>query len=121
MRKADANEQGNFATNIATNMGIRNQTSKGRGREGRASTRRNTAGAAVGVEAAEVDETVWAPPTGAYLTDETGLFRVANAFSSSDELFLEFENCMTLGLVLCPARTVAKLGLRIVTPASFNL
>jgi len=91
-------------------MGTRNQTSKGR-----APTRRSTDGAAVGVE---VDETVWAPPTGAYLTDETGLFRVADAFSSSGELFLEFENCTTLGLVLCPARTVAELGLRIVTPAS---
>ncbi len=34
------------------------------------------------------------------------------------ELFLELENCTTLGLVLCPARTIAKLGLRMVIPAS---
>lgn len=88
-------------------MGIRNQTSK----KGRASTRWSACRSAS-------DEKVWAPPTGAYLTDETGLFRVADVFSNAGELFLELENCTTLGLVLCPARTVAKLGLRMVIPAS---
>jgi len=94
-------------------MSIRNQTSKGR-----ASRRPSTArAAAAGASGAELDETIWAPATGAYLTDETGLFRVADVFSHSGELFLELENCTTLGLVLCPARTVARLGLRIIVPA----
>lgn len=95
-------------------MGIRDQTSKGKGKgRGRTPTKRSIAKTAAG---ANLDATVWAPPTGAYLTDETGLFRVADAFSSSGELFLELENCTTLSLVLCPARTVASLGLRTVIP-----
>lgn len=93
-------------------MGIRNQTSNGR-----MSARRARVSGAAG-RAAGSDETVWAPPAGAYLTDETGLFRVADAFSNSGELFLELENCATLSLILCPARTVAKLGLRVVAPAA---
>lgn len=62
------------------------------------------------------EDTVWAPSTDAYLTDETALFRVADAISNRGELFFELENCSTLELILCPARTVGKLGLRKVTP-----
>jgi hypothetical protein len=94
-------------------MGIRNQTTKAGRVAGRAPRKRRLA-----ADWTCVSDTVWAPPTGAYLTDETGLFRVADAFSNADELFLELENCATLGLVLCPARTVAKLGLRTVVPVS---
>lgn len=71
--------------------------------------------------AGDCDETVWAPSSGAYLTDEIGLFRVVDAFSNAGELFMELENCATLGLVLCPARAVTQLGLRIVIPASSAL
>ena len=67
--------------------------------------------------ACEAAETVWAPSTGAYITDGTGLFRVADALSTRGELFLELEDCNTLEIILCPARTVARLGLRTVTPA----
>jgi hypothetical protein len=63
------------------------------------------------------EETVCAPSKDAYLTDETALFRVAEAISNRGELFFELENCKTLELILCPARTVTKRGLRKVTPA----
>lgn len=100
-------------------MGIRNHASKAGGTADRASCRARAAGrrGAAG-DGAALQDTVWAPPTGAYLTDEAGLFRVADAFSNAGELFLELENCTTLGLVLCPARTIAKLGLRVVAPTS---
>jgi hypothetical protein len=62
------------------------------------------------------DETV-SPSTGAYLTDGTSLFRVADALSNRGELFLEIEDCGTLELILCPTRTLARLGLRPVVPA----
>jgi hypothetical protein len=84
-------------------MALRNQTNNMIGRSRR--------GASV------AEETVWAPSTGAYITDGTGLFRVADAISTRSELFLELEDCRTLELILCPARTVARLGLRTVTPA----
>lgn len=71
-----------------------------------------------GNAAASVQETVWAPMAGAYLTDGTTLFCVADAISNRGELFLELENCATYELILCPARTVARLGLRSVTPAA---
>ncbi|HUN77651.1 MAG TPA: hypothetical protein VMU32_01900 [Solirubrobacteraceae bacterium] len=94
-------------------MALRNQTNNNRsiGRSGRS---RRAAAAEVEVE---IEETVWAPSTGAYITDGTGLFRVADAISTRGELFLELEDCRTLELILCQARTVARLGLRKVTPA----
>ncbi len=63
-------------------------------------------------------ETVWAPPPGVYLTDETALFRVADILSHGREMLLELEDCTTLELILCPARKLSRLGLRTVTPAS---
>jgi hypothetical protein len=78
---------------------------------------RATATAARQGTAAGVEETVWAPMAGAYLTDGTALFCVAEAISNRGELFLELENCVTFELILCPARTVARLGLRGITPA----
>lgn len=87
-------------------MALRNQTNNLTGRAGR---NRRIGSAA--------EETVWAPSRGSYITDGTGLFRVADAISTRGELFLELEDCRTLELILCPARTVARLGLRRVTPA----
>jgi hypothetical protein len=86
-------------------MGLRDQTSN----IGKAAQRRS---AATGFQ-----ETVWAPSTGTYLTDGTALYRVADALSGRHELLLELEDCGTLELILCPARTVAGLGLSTVTPA----
>jgi hypothetical protein len=63
------------------------------------------------------EATVWAPSTDTYLTNEIALFRVADALSSRGELLLELEDCQTLELILCPARTLAGRGLRTVIPA----
>jgi hypothetical protein len=60
---------------------------------------------------------VWAPSPGTYLTDGSALLRVQDALSGGGEMFLELEDCSTLELILCPARTVAGLALRTVTPA----
>ncbi|HEY2768281.1 MAG TPA: hypothetical protein VGI76_08490 [Solirubrobacteraceae bacterium] len=69
--------------------------------------------------AVEHPETVSTPSPGAYLTDETALFRVADIHTHGREMLLELEDCVTLELILYPAR---KLGggckLRVVTPAS---
>lgn len=88
-------------------MALRNQTNNPTGRR-----KRNRS------PASATHETVWAPSTGSYITDGTGLFRVADAISTRGELFLELEDCRSLELILCPAHTVARLGLRTVTPAT---
>jgi hypothetical protein len=69
--------------------------------------------------AAGLEETVWAPSPGAYLTDGAALSHVAHTISDTDsgELFLELEDCSTLEVVLCPARAVVGSGLRSVSPA----
>jgi hypothetical protein len=68
---------------------------------------------------AGVEDTVWVPSAGAYLTDGATLFCVGHTLSDNvnGELFLELENCCTSDVVLCPARAVTPLGLRSVTPA----
>jgi len=69
---------------------------------------------------APLEDAVWAPSPGAYLTDGGSLFRVEHALSDSlsGELFLELEDCRTMEMVLCPARVVTASGLRSVTPTS---
>lgn len=94
-------------------MGLRNQSNN---IDDLARTRARRAGKSSGGGGAQ--ETVWAPAAGAYLTDGLALFCVADAISNRGELFLELENCASYELILCPARTVARLGLRSVTPAS---
>jgi hypothetical protein len=58
------------------------------------------------------------PPDGAYLTDERALFHVERTLvdSPQGELFVELEDCGTLDLIFCSARSVAALGLRTVQP-----
>jgi hypothetical protein len=57
------------------------------------------------------------PPEGAYLTDGTMLLRVASQFADLEgNPLLELEDCRTLELVLCPARRIAALRLRLVSP-----
>jgi hypothetical protein len=65
-------------------------------------------------------DTVWAPSAGAYLTDGSVLFRVADTLVDKvgGNLFLELEDCTTLEIVLCPARSVTELALHPITPAS---
>jgi len=80
---------------------------------------RNRGGAASSSPVAAIDDTVWAPSPGSYLTDGVTLFLVASAMSGSAEggdLYLELEDCGTLEIVLCPVRGLAEWGLRAVTP-----
>lgn len=56
---------------------------------------------------------------GAYLTDGAKLLRVAHTLPCSveGERFVALEDCVTLEIVLCPARTIMESRLRPVTPA----
>jgi hypothetical protein len=58
------------------------------------------------------------PSPGSYLTDGAALFRVSQTLPGSVEEgpLLELEDCGTLEILLCSARTVARAGLRSVTP-----
>jgi hypothetical protein len=57
-------------------------------------------------------------PDGAYLTDGKTLFRVERTLVDGPqrEMFVELEDCATLELIFCSARSIAELGLRIVQP-----
>lgn len=59
------------------------------------------------------------PPDGTYLTDGKALFHVERTLldGPQGELFVELEDCHTLDLIFCSARSVAALGLRTVLPA----
>jgi hypothetical protein len=53
-----------------------------------------------------------------YLTDGTALFHVERTLVDNPhgELLIELEDCMTLELIVCSARSVAELGMRPVQP-----
>jgi hypothetical protein len=55
---------------------------------------------------------------GAYLTDGKALFRVERTLADSPrgELFVELEDCATLELIFCSARSIAELKLRTIEP-----
>jgi hypothetical protein len=57
-------------------------------------------------------------PDGAYLTDGRTLFRVERTLvdGPQGELFVELEDCATLELIFCSARSIAELDLRSVAP-----
>lgn len=57
-------------------------------------------------------------PDGAYLTDGKTLFRVERTIvdGPQGELFVELEDCGTLELIFCSARSIAELDLRAVQP-----
>ncbi len=59
-----------------------------------------------------------APADGTYLTDGKALFHVERTLldGPKGELFVELEDCRTLDLIFCSARSVAALGLRTVQP-----
>jgi hypothetical protein len=53
-----------------------------------------------------------------YLTDGRALFRIERTLFDDPrgELLVELEDCATLELIVCSARSVAELGMRPVTP-----
>ncbi|HTA15324.1 MAG TPA: hypothetical protein VK781_10765 [Solirubrobacteraceae bacterium] len=60
------------------------------------------------------------PFDGGYLTDGEGLFHIERTLLNDPrgELLVELEDCTTLELIVCSARSVAELGLRPVQPYS---
>jgi hypothetical protein len=58
------------------------------------------------------------PPPGTYLTDGAALFRVGQTLPGKLDggSVLELEDCGTLEILLCSAQTMARAGLRSVTP-----
>ena len=58
------------------------------------------------------------PFAGGYLTDGETLFRIERTLvgDSRGELLVELEDCATLELIVCAARSVGDLGLRPVQP-----
>jgi hypothetical protein len=59
-----------------------------------------------------------APFNGGYLTDGETLFRIERTLveDAHGDLLVELEDCGTLELIVCSARSVAELGLRPVQP-----
>jgi hypothetical protein len=57
-------------------------------------------------------------PDGVYLTDEKTLFRVERTLldGPQKELFVELEDCATLELIFCSARSIDELDLRTIEP-----
>lgn len=66
---------------------------------------------------AEEDLLLAAPQNG-YLTDGRALFHVERTMLDDPhgELLVELEDCATLELIVCSARSVAELGMRPVLP-----
>jgi hypothetical protein len=60
------------------------------------------------------------PFDGGYLTDGETLFHIERTIFKDPrgELLVELEDCITLELIVCSARSVAELGLRPVQPRS---
>jgi hypothetical protein len=60
------------------------------------------------------------PLSAGYLTDGRALFHVERTLLDDPhgELLVELEDCATLELIVCSARSVAELGMRPVAPAS---
>lgn len=85
----------------------------GRGRFGRAANPSPPA-------APTLTDTISAPPDGAYVTNGDKLFHIEVTLwdNAKGEPLVELEDCATLELILCPARAVAALGLRSVTPTA---
>jgi hypothetical protein len=57
-------------------------------------------------------------PDGAYLTDGKSLFRIERTVvdGPQGDLFVELEDCASLELIFCSARSIAELDLRTVKP-----
>jgi hypothetical protein len=66
--------------------------------------------------------TVAAPIDRGYLTDGEALFHIERTLVNDPkgELLVELEDCGTLELIVCSARSVAELGLRPVKPLALT-
>lgn len=63
------------------------------------------------------------PFEGGYMTDGEKLFHIERTLveDGRGDLLVELEECATLELIVCSARSVAELGLRPVKPAGASL
>jgi hypothetical protein len=63
-------------------------------------------------------ETAHVPLDRGYLTDGISLFHVERTLVDNPrgELLIELEDCLTMELIVCSARSVAELGMRPVQP-----
>jgi len=68
--------------------------------------------------ARDAEDAVAAPIDRGYLTDGETLFHIERTLVNDPrgELLVELEDCGTLELIVCSARSVAELGLRPVKP-----
>jgi hypothetical protein len=64
------------------------------------------------------EERLFGPLQSSYLTDGRALFHVERTLMDDPdgELLVELEDCATLELIVCSARSVAELGMRPVHP-----
>jgi hypothetical protein len=62
------------------------------------------------------------PFAGGYLTDGETLFRIERTLveDARGDLLVELEDCETLELIVCSARSVGELGLRPVQPLTLG-
>jgi hypothetical protein len=68
------------------------------------------------------EESQTIPFNGGYLTDGETLFRIERTLveDAHGDLLVELEDCATLELIVCSARSVGELGLRPVQPLTRN-
>jgi hypothetical protein len=62
------------------------------------------------------------PLTGGYLTDGEALFHIERTLveDARGDLLVELEDCATLELIVCSARSLAQLALRTVQPLAHS-
>jgi hypothetical protein len=72
--------------------------------------------------ARDIEEAVGAPVDRGYLTDGETLFHIERTLvdNPKGELLVELEDCGTLELIVCSARSVSELGLRPVKPLALT-
>jgi hypothetical protein len=73
-------------------------------------------------DARDTDAAVATPVDRGYLTDGETLFHIERTLveNPKGELLVELEDCGTLELIVCSARSVAELGLRPVKPLALT-
>jgi hypothetical protein len=72
--------------------------------------------------APDAEDAVGGPADRGYLTDGETLFHIERTLVNNPkgELLVELEDCGTLELIVCSARSVAELGLRPVKPLALT-